>query len=168
MNKFLKRRATSGFTLIEVLVVVIIIAILFGIAAPGWLAFLNSRRVSNSQDQVVQSIRRAQAEALRTRRPQTVTFNTTVNPPLITVRGETEQLGYGSYPSGQQLVQLSSSVNPAQVNFDENGTLIEGTTVPIIFTLTAPSTGAKRCVVVETLLGAIRKVSAGEDTNCPS
>ena len=44
--------SSSGFTLIEVLVVVIIIGILSAIAAPGWLAFINNRRISTMRGQV--------------------------------------------------------------------------------------------------------------------
>jgi prepilin-type N-terminal cleavage/methylation domain-containing protein len=167
MNRSITRKSTSGFTLIEMLAVVIIIGVLFGIAAPSWLSFTNSRRLGNSQDQIVLAIRRAQTEALRTRRPQTMSINTTVDPPALTVKGETERLGYGSYPANRQIVQLTSSVTPAQVAFDERGNLVEGTTLPIVFTLTTPVTGGKRCVVVQTLLGAVRKVSAGEDPACP-
>jgi len=37
----------SGFTLIEVLVVVIIVGILGSIAAPGWLSFLERQRANS-------------------------------------------------------------------------------------------------------------------------
>lgn len=58
---------TSGFTLLEVLVVIIMILVLAAIAAPGWLAFMNQQRVSAARNQLTQAIRDAQEQAKRTR-----------------------------------------------------------------------------------------------------
>ena len=67
--------SSSGFTLIEVLVVVIIIGILSAIAAPGWLAFINNRRISTMRGQVADSLRKAQTEAKTTRTMRAVLFD---------------------------------------------------------------------------------------------
>ncbi len=67
--------SSSGFTLIEVLVVIIIIGILSAIAAPGWLAFINNRRISTMRGQVADSLRKAQTEAKTTRTMRAVLFD---------------------------------------------------------------------------------------------
>ena len=65
----LRRRAPThissrqGFTVIEVLVVIVMIGILTAIAAPSWLAFVNNRRVRNTADAAQQVMRRAQSRA---------------------------------------------------------------------------------------------------------
>jgi prepilin-type N-terminal cleavage/methylation domain-containing protein len=70
-------KSQSGFTLIEVLVIVIIIAVLSAIAAPGWLAFMNNRRVSTARGQVSDLIRKAQTDAKTTRTMQAVLLDDT-------------------------------------------------------------------------------------------
>ncbi len=81
----LLRKPTAGFTLIEVLVVVIMVGILFAIAAPGWLTFINRQRIGTANDQVLQTLRTAQAEAKRTRTYREARFDTTADPPRVAV-----------------------------------------------------------------------------------
>lgn len=64
----LRRSATNhgrqqGFTLIELLVVILMAGILASIAAPGWLGYLDKRRVGTTQDNVFTAIRSAQLRA---------------------------------------------------------------------------------------------------------
>ena len=84
----------SGFTLIEVLVVIIIIGILSAIAAPGWLSFINNRRLSSMRGQVTGLLRKAQTDAKTTRTMQAVLFDTSAtgrrSPRMAVVRCATE------------------------------------------------------------------------------
>jgi prepilin-type N-terminal cleavage/methylation domain-containing protein len=67
-------RSIAGFTLIEMLVILIIIGILFAIAAPGWDAFVSRQRVTTAREQVVLALKQAQTTAKTSKVPQIVAF----------------------------------------------------------------------------------------------
>ncbi|MEH2241418.1 prepilin-type N-terminal cleavage/methylation domain-containing protein [Nostoc sp.] len=64
----------AGFTLIEVLVVLLMIGILSAIAAPGWLGFVNRQRVNKANDAVLATLQEAQSEAKRNKLSYSVSF----------------------------------------------------------------------------------------------
>ena len=64
----------AGFTLIEFLVVVIIIAVLSAIAAPGWLGFVSQRRVNAANETILRSIQQAQSEAKKTKQSYSISL----------------------------------------------------------------------------------------------
>ena len=66
--------SNAGFTLIEFLVVVIIIAVLSAIAAPGWLGFVSQRRVNGANEVVLKALQQAQSEARSKKASYSVSF----------------------------------------------------------------------------------------------
>ena len=87
--------STSGFTLLEVLVVVIMIAVLSAIAAPGWLAFVNRQRVSKVNDAVLRAMQDAQREAKRTKLSYNASF-----------QNDSGQLEVAVYPEGTNAADI--------------------------------------------------------------
>jgi len=77
------RKGDEGFSLLEMMMIVLIIGILTSIAVPGWLAFINNQRVRTVNDRVFQTLRSAQSEAKRNKRNITVTFYTTSSTPSV-------------------------------------------------------------------------------------
>lgn len=164
----MRSHSTGGFTLIQMVVVVAIVGILGAIAGPSWISYGQNRRASAAQDQLLQAIRLAQSEALRTRQAQTVQLNV-ANPPSITVAGQTERLGAGNNPAATiapGAIGLQSTVTT--IRFQSNGSVDSNLNVPHTITVTSPAAGAgaaRRCVVIDTLLGAVRSATPGQP-NC--
>jgi prepilin-type N-terminal cleavage/methylation domain-containing protein len=201
----------GGFTLIEMLVVIIVIGVLFAIAAPGWDTILSRQRVSAAREQIVQTLRVAQSSARSTRAPRAVVFDMSApskpriaNVPFIPSNSEDVSnrdtvgivsssnawtlLGNGNVNVGTlKLAVNGTTSNPASsfpsLIFDGNGAIAMPPLVPSaqltnssVYVITvsrgnATGTATNRCVIVATILGAIRTedgpYNASTGRGCP-
>ncbi|HAT14966.1 MAG TPA: transcriptional regulator [Microcoleaceae bacterium UBA11344] len=174
------RKGDEGFSLLEMMMIVLIIGILTSIAVPGWLAFINNQRVRTVNDRVFQTLRSAQSEAKRNKRNITVTFNPTpaTDPPTVTfipplaTGGSTQTLDVGGEIK-KGTIALSTNVTASVVDvdlplnsivFDYQGNVkklppdksVTPNVNRFVVTVVPASGGAKKCVIVETLLGGMR------------
>jgi prepilin-type N-terminal cleavage/methylation domain-containing protein len=190
-TRIMSRHHTAGYSLIEILVVVVMAGILYSIAAPSWSAFNNSRRAGVAADQVLQSIRDSQNDARKERRSQILEFNPDAGTPgecdpnqFCYIRKGysnapidellTNVVGDNQIPQGEMAMRsfdATDVVVPAVI-FDEHGNLDSdfiqqnNITLPITISVAIPENGngARRCVIIETLLGATRSEQGDE---CP-
>ncbi|MDM3856957.1 MAG: prepilin-type N-terminal cleavage/methylation domain-containing protein [Aphanizomenon gracile PMC649.10] len=64
----------AGFTLIEMIVAMLMIGILSAIAAPGWMGFINQKRLNQVSNGVVSVIQQTQSQATKTKRTYSISF----------------------------------------------------------------------------------------------
>ena len=73
--KMMKKMKNSGFTLMELMIVIAIIAILAGVAIPNFIGFLPRQRLAAGAQDVLQGLQKSRSKAIMTNRPVVVNFN---------------------------------------------------------------------------------------------
>lgn len=152
-------QSNSGFTFIELLVVIIIISVLAAIAAPGWLAFMNRQRVNTVRNETLQIIRTAQAQARRSRSNQVVEFDVTGARPRVAVNGVWQNLGSGEIRPGVMTLSTKTGTgqtNVTKITLNHTGGLENTAQVPFTINFAIANSNARQCIKIESLLGATR------------
>jgi prepilin-type N-terminal cleavage/methylation domain-containing protein len=160
-NTFTKN-SSSGFTLLESIIVMLMMGVLMAIAAPSWNAFLNKQTLNTAQDQAFQLMRQAQAEAIRHQVPWQASFrmqNGRVQGAIHSTTTPAIQANWQNFVSHVQIdtkettLLLSNSIY--RVRFSHKGR-VNGQ-IGRITLVGRHDTRTKRCVFVSTLLGTLRK-----------
>jgi prepilin-type N-terminal cleavage/methylation domain-containing protein len=154
----------SGFTLPEVLTVLIMIGILLAIAVPNWFALRAALDLNAGQDQVWQAMRLAQTQAKYSHSSWRANFRRSGSSVEWTAAPVTDNPAASSWQSLNPAIQIDTTETTLRqsdgifwVEFNHQGNVM-----PPFGRLTLQIRGggkARRCVVVSTLLGALRKAS---------
>lgn len=174
--------STVGFTMFELMVVVVIIGILSAIAVPGWNSFINNQRTRTVNDGVLRALRSAQSDAKFKKKGITVIFqgqdsDPPRDPPVVSIDNIDEILNAnGEIKAGMVELATGKCANDdcsngfttdtnTNIIFNNQGVIEEEDSLPFaVTTAIAEGKGAKRCIIVQTILGSMR---AAEGDQCP-
>lgn len=160
---FKSTKPVSGFTVIELLVVVTIISILSAAVVSHWLAFINLQRLSDGRDQAHRAMMEAQSTAKLSKVTQEVNFREMNGQVQISIHAKDTPATAKRWKNLTSDVKIdrdnttllySNSEGVWRVQFN-----YRGTTNGQLGSLTLmPQSGgrAKRCVIISTLLGTMR------------
>lgn len=158
----------KGFTLLEMLVVIIGMGILAAIAAPGWMSFVERSRLNVGRDKLYLGMRKAQTKAQAQRTVQQFSLRErdgfvewAVHPMnVLPDASHWEQLDAKSIRIDSETTFVSAE-EIYYVRFDEHGNPHRLGRITLSGSRFSEN---KRCVVVSTLIGAMRKA---EDNPTP-
>jgi prepilin-type N-terminal cleavage/methylation domain-containing protein len=163
-----------GFTLLEVLVVMIMVGILSAIAAPSWLGFVNNQRISTSQNKIFQAIRVAQSDSKirNSSNDNRVRITLRTNQTDNAYRIDNVRTGAGeqSLEAGVTISSITPAVLPPGnagqpfIEFDSRGFVYDPSnllTYPICINLSVANSPRIRWIAIKTLLGAVVTGSEG-------
>ncbi|MDF5735113.1 MULTISPECIES: pilus assembly FimT family protein [unclassified Nostoc] len=166
-------RSNSGFTLPEMLVVIVLVGILATQGIPNWLAFVNTQHLNTARSEVHLAMRQAQRQATKEKltwqasfREQNGIVQWAVHPTTVKPSAANwNNLHSNVRLDGETTLQASNDIH--KVEFDYRGNAKNLGRI----TLSSKSGGkAKRCVIVSTILGEMRTAkehtTAKDDKYC--
>jgi len=127
------RRSSSGFTLIELMVTIAVLAIIVGIAAPSISTQLANQRVKSTAINIESALKEAKAESIIRRQNVTVTYSNTLNTITLTGRSSTVIATY-NVNSKSTVSQDVTPTTVTQVVFQPNK-LISGASTEVVYTI---------------------------------
>ena len=159
-----RQQTTAGFTLIEMLVVVVMIGVISAIAAPSWQNFLDRQRMNAARNDLINVLRNAQEEAQSRQQSKRVTFSTDTSAPMtVTVLNASASTGGVTTILGGGAVSTKFSLTASTpIVFDHDGRVDIST--PYVMKITndnnqSGSSPPQSCVIVTTLLGGMKEAS---------
>lgn len=120
------RMTNSGFTLIELMVTIAVLAIIVGIAAPSISTQLANQRVKSTAATLANALKEAKVESIIRRQDVTVLYDGNSNPKTITLRANSTDIF--NYNINTQSV-VTPNFTPSNVVFQPNKSIAGGASI---------------------------------------
>ena len=139
MNVFARHRpqklrmSSSGFTLIELMVTIAVLAIIVSIAAPSISMQLANQRVKSTASVIENALKEAKAESIIRRQNVMVTYSSTLNTIVLTGRNSTVIATY-NVNSQSTVSRVITPATVTQVVFQPNK-LISGASTEVVYAI---------------------------------
>jgi type II secretory pathway pseudopilin PulG len=176
------KRQNSGFTLLELMVIIVMVGILGAVAAPSWLSFLSQQRIRTVESDLIQTIKQTQQDAIQRRR--SVVFEVKEDEDLPTVNNGIDiTLGSGSNIRPGMVTLNAFSVNDddskndddVSLAFDHQGRPIEldadgdpiPQVLPFVITVSGENSNTQQCAIIANLIGSIKTAEGADCDNPP-
>lgn len=125
--------SSSGFTLIELMVTIVVLAIIIGIAAPSISTQLANQRVKSTASVIENALKEAKAESIIRRQNVMVTYSSTLNTIVLTGRNSTVIATY-NVNSQSTVSRVITPATVTQVVFQPNK-LISGASTEVVYAI---------------------------------
>ncbi|MBP6496889.1 MAG: prepilin-type N-terminal cleavage/methylation domain-containing protein [Psychrobacter sp.] len=125
--------SSSGFTLIELMVTIAVLAIIVSIAAPNISTQLANQRVKSTASTLENALKEAKAESIIRRQNVMVTYSSTLNTIVLTGRNSTVIATY-NVNSQSTVSRVITPATVTQVVFQPNK-LISGASTEVVYAI---------------------------------
>ena len=125
--------SSSGFTLIELMVTIAVLAIIVSIAAPSISMQLANQRVKSTASVIENALKEAKAESIIRRQNVMVTYSSTLNTIVLTGRNSTVIATY-NVNSQSTVSRVITPATVTQVVFQPNK-LISGASTEVVYAI---------------------------------
>jgi prepilin-type N-terminal cleavage/methylation domain-containing protein len=183
-----KNDNNAGFSLIELMVVILMAGILAAIAAPSWQTFTTRQRIKSVNTQILQAIKTTQAEAKRNQSDYVLGFDPDkYDPPKYSIYKKDTPDAEKQWQSlsldgaiKENMLKIYSqadgtarntipfkpdgTVDKDEIKIKDTGKNTDGFSV-VVYPKDSPK--SRNCIIVQTILGATRTAEGTDAKGCP-
>lgn len=150
------RYKNSGWTLLEVMIVIVIIGILASLAIPNMMGAIEKRKAQSALFQIKGTLQEAQRNAIKMGKECRVTLkgtNDDFDPPSIAVNSDPEYVGcLSSSETFFEGLEMRENFSGNNIRFSYRGNTTNIATIVV----KSPSAETQYCLVVSNFLGIMR------------